>query len=287
MITEMDFYKEIVDVLPEGIIICDSEHVIIDINKNFEKLSGFSKNELKGKNFLEIIKLSKETCTVCKTEEQEENSTNSNYQLGELKDKNNKLICIRINHSVTKENNIIYLIIPFSNIAFLNQAHIDFVSTVSHELRTPLTSIKGFADTLLSAGSRLNSEQQPKFITIIKSQVDRLTRLVENLLTVSKLEARQSKPIYKEIKVKNIIENVLYNIQHKAREHKIEINIHQNLPPVWADSDKLEQVLMNLVDNAVKYSNPGTIVNIDADMVKVKMTLPLNKWRAIKKRLDP
>ncbi|MCK5176461.1 MAG: HAMP domain-containing histidine kinase, partial [Candidatus Aenigmarchaeota archaeon] len=91
--------------------------------------------------------------------------------------------------------------------------------------------------------------------------------------------ARQSKPIYKEIKVKNIIENVLYNIQHKAREHKIEINIHQNLPPVWADSDKLEQVLMNLVDNAVKYSNPGTIVNIDAgfvqnrnDMVEIKVT---------------
>lgn len=273
----MSFYKEILDKLPEGVAVCDSEHKIIESNIIFEKLSGYSKEELTGKNFCELIKFSKEACTSCDVEDDSGNEQ-KNYQLGELKDKNDHLTCVRINHSVTKGNNIIYLIIPFSEIAFLNQAHIDFVSTVSHELRTPLTSIKGFADTLLSAGSNLNKEQQIRFISIIKSQVDRLTRLVENLLTVSKLEGRQSRTIYKAVEIKNTIDNILYGIQHKSKDHKIDVSIMPNLPPVWADSDKFEQVMMNLVDNAVKYSKPGTIVSIEAgfvrnnaDMVEIKV----------------
>lgn len=269
----MELYKNIFNDLPEGAAICATDNTIIDINKAFQNLSGFTAEELKGKNLLDIIKPNKGSCAI-KFEEEE----NDTYQLGELKDKKNKLTCIRINQSKTIENNLVYLIIPFSSIAFLNQAHIDFISTVSHELRTPLTSIKGFADTLLSAGASLNSEQQTRFISIIKSQVDRLTRLVENLLTVSKLEARHSKGIYKEVDIKTTVDNVLCNLQHKSKEHSIEVNILPNLPPVWADADKLEQVLMNLIDNAIKYSEPKTKVSIfagflynDAEKIVIKV----------------
>jgi two-component system phosphate regulon sensor histidine kinase PhoR len=268
---ETELYKEILNDLPEGIIVCDSENKILEINKNFEKISGYTKKELYGKNLLDILKPSRGACSVDEIElDQEDDQAANLFQLGELNQKNGHILCIRINHAITNNKIITYLIIPFSNIAFLNQAHIDFVSTVSHELRTPLTSIKGFADTLISSGNRLNQDQQLKFIGIIKSQVDRLTRLVENLLTVSKLEARQSKSIYKAVEIKNMIEGILYNIQHKSKNHKIECNILPNLPPVWADSDKLEQVLMNLVDNAVKYSNSGTHVFIYAGFLKNK-----------------
>lgn len=262
---QKDFYKETVDNLPEGIIVCDSNNIIKNGNKNFEKNSGYTKEEIIGKDVFEIIQpSSKETCSVCHDVEETEEQKNANFQLGELKNKKGELVCVRISQSKTKSGNIIYLIIPFSDIAFLNQAHIDFVSTVSHELRTPLTSIKGFADTLLNAGDGLPKEQQTRFISIIKSQIDRLTRLVENLLTVSKLEAKRTKTIYKSVKIDKIIENVLYNLQHKSKEHEIEVNIIPNLPMVWADEDKLEQVMMNLIDNAVKYSKPGTSVNIEA-----------------------
>lgn len=254
----MEFYKQIFEDLPEGVAVCGPDQRIIDVNRNFEKISGFSKDELIGKHLPEVVRLTREACNVCQDEE------NDNYQIGELRDKNDKLTCIRINYSKTGENNTIYLVIPFSSIAFLNQAHLDFVSTVSHELRTPLTSIKGFTDTLLSAGSNLNQEQRTRFVSIIKSQVDRLTRLVENLLVVSRLEARQSKSIYKAVKIGCIVENVLYNLQHKSKNHKLNVNILPELPPVWADADKLEQVMMNLVDNALKYSNPGTTVDIYA-----------------------
>ena len=83
----------------------------------------------------------------------------------------------------------------------LEQAHLDFISTVSHELRTPLTSIRGFADTLLSSYDRLTPEQREKFLHIIKDQSNRLISLVENLLTVSKMQSDKELLIYKSKKI--------------------------------------------------------------------------------------
>ncbi len=264
-----DFYKDVINNLPEGVAICDSDNNIAEVNKNFEKISGFQREELIGMNVFDVIRpSSKGACIACQQIDELEELQNLSYQLGELKDKKEQLICVRISQSRTKANNSVYMVIPFSDIAFLSQAHIDFVSTVSHELRTPLTSIKGFADTLLSAGDNLSREQQTRFISIIKSQIDRLTRLVENLLTVSKLESKSTKTIYKAVELGKMLESILYSLQHKAKGHKIEVNILPKLPPVWADKDKLEQVLMNLVDNAVKYSKTGSTVNIDAKFLK-------------------
>ena len=86
-----------------------------------------------------------------------------------------------------KQNEIVgYITIVYIvQASSVQQAQTEFVSTVSHELRTPLTSIKGFADTILRAGDRLDSIQQRRYIGIIKDQADRLSRLVEDLLAVS------------------------------------------------------------------------------------------------------
>lgn len=269
MFSEMEFYKNIVENLPEGVVICDSEKNIIDVNKIFEELTGFSKEEIINKKISDFVKGTKETCNKCsKIAAIPENCVQKSYYIAELKDKDDKFTCVRINISTTKDNRSIYLIIPLADVAFLNHAHIDFVSTVSHELRTPLTSIKGFADTLINSGDKLSQEQQKRFLHIIKSQIERLARLVENLLTVSKLEAKKDKSIYKAIELSKFFENIINNIQAKAQNHKIEVNILPNLPPVWADSDKFEQIMTNLIDNALKYSNNDTKVKISAGFVQ-------------------
>ena len=272
MTLNKDFYKNIMENLPEGMAVCDLERNIIDVNKNFEKLTGGLKKNLLGKNISIFIKNTGTGCDNCSQEtilienefQKTEGSKPKLYYIGELIDKNNSLIRVRINFSITKDNQVIYLITPLEDIAFLNRAHNDFISTVSHELRTPLTSIKGFADTLFSSGDKLSNEQQKRFLSIIKSQVDRLTRLVEDLLTVSKFESKKDKLIYKAIELPKFFENIIYVIQPKAREHLIEVKIMPNLPPVWADSDKLEQIITNLIDNAIKYSAAGTKVIIEA-----------------------
>jgi PAS domain S-box-containing protein len=266
MLSDKDFYKNIVDNLPEGVVVCDKDQNIIEVNKNFERLTGFCREDILGKCVSEFLRSSGSGCSRCEEEAliPEQECKIKTYYIGELKDKDEKLTCVRVNFSLTRDDKTIYIVIPLADVAFLNRAHIDFVSTVSHELRTPLTSIKGFADTLLTSGHKLSPEQQNKFLNIIKSQVDRLTRLVENLLTVSKLESQKDKSIFKAVELQKFFENIINNIQMKAQGHTIKSEISQGLPPVWVDSDKFEQIVTNLVDNAIKYSNKGTLVKIEA-----------------------
>lgn len=146
----------------------------------------------------------------------------------------------------------------------LQQAQTEFVSTVSHELRTPLTSIKGFADTILRAGDRLDVSQQRRYVGIIKDQADRLTRLVEDILAVSRLESKKLQLTIRAIDPRDAIERVQQNLTDKAKNHKIIVSVPAGLTPVWADADRLEQILTNLIDNAIKYSPSGTTVTVSA-----------------------
>ncbi len=144
----------------------------------------------------------------------------------------------------------------------IQQAQTEFVSTVSHELRTPLTSIKGFADTILRSGDRLDPAQQRRYVGIIKDQADRLTRLVEDLLAVSRLESKKMQLTIRAIDLPEAIERVLRNLADKIGSHRMIVDITPGLPPVWADADRLEQILTNLIDNAIKYSPDSTTVTI-------------------------
>lgn len=145
----------------------------------------------------------------------------------------------------------------------LEQAHLDFISTVSHELRTPLTSIRGFADTLLSSYDKLTVEQREKFLQIIKEQSNRLINLVENLLTVSKMQSDKELLIYKTIDIQPFIEAAVQMVKLQYKTHNYICNYAKNIPKILIDTDKLQQILLNLLDNASKYSNEGTTVTVN------------------------
>ena len=260
-LSKQEFYKNIFEKMPEGICVLDSSFLIIELNKALESLTGFQKDELIGKSFSALIKLSKNNCSICSDNKESSYIPEQFSHLAEIVNKNGKTIPILIKHQ-SFDSCYITSITALSEMVCLNQAHLDFVSTVSHELRTPLTSIKGFADTFLNAGDKLDKEQQKKFVFIIKNQTDRLIRLVENLLTVSRLESQKDKYIFKVIDFNKFIEQILYNVS--SQNHKIKVEILPNLPPVWADADKLEQIMTNLISNAVKYSKSGTEIIITA-----------------------
>lgn len=145
----------------------------------------------------------------------------------------------------------------------LEQAHLDFISTVSHELRTPLTSIRGFADTLLSSYDRLTPEQREKFLHIIKDQSNRLIKLVENLLTVSKMQSEKELLIYKTVDIQPFIDSALQMVKLQYKTHHYKCNYDKNLSKILIDTDKFQQILLNLLDNASKYSNEGSTVFIN------------------------
>ena len=128
----------------------------------------------------------------------------------------------------------------------------EFLSTVSHELRTPLTSIRGFSQTLLNSWDKIDEDNKKKFIKIIEDQSNRLINLVENILTVSKINL--DKPIMKEVDVNSSIEKVIQLINQKHKEHKIITKFNDKLPTARLDDDKFQQIMTNLLDNACKYS---------------------------------
>jgi two-component system phosphate regulon sensor histidine kinase PhoR len=140
----------------------------------------------------------------------------------------------------------------------------DFVANVSHELRTPLTTIKGYAETLLEGA--LKEEVASQFVQVIKRHTDRLTKIVEDLLMLSKIESREFQLKREIILLSAFIDDVIDFVKELAEKKKISISRNE-IPSslsVEADRNYLEQVLINLLDNAIKYTPEGGRVMISA-----------------------
>ena len=181
-----------------------------------------------------------------------------------------------VNHKAnfTKLNNFLskhfYII---SNICYnklmneIEKNYEDFISTVSHELRTPLTSIRGFSQTMLASWEKLDEESKKKFIKIIEEQSNRLIHLVENMLSVTKLQSVNSNFVYNEINIVPVIEQIISMLKNQYQNHQFELNYRENLPKLFVDKDKFQQIMTNLLENSAKYSieKPQTIINVFID----------------------
>jgi signal transduction histidine kinase len=142
----------------------------------------------------------------------------------------------------------------------------EFVSTVSHELRTPLTSIKGFIRTLLDdIDGYYDRETQMEFYRIIDTECDRLVRLINDLLNLSRIESgRALDLVLGEVDLRELISRVVDSQRAYTDRHRFEVIIPADLPKLIADRDKIDQVLTNLLSNAVKYSPDGGRVVVSA-----------------------
>jgi two-component system, OmpR family, phosphate regulon sensor histidine kinase PhoR len=145
----------------------------------------------------------------------------------------------------------------------LEQMRTEFVANVSHELRTPLTSIKGFVETLLEGAADVPSLRE-RFLKIIQAETLRLQRLIEDLLTLAHFEGRESKGELGSGKI-SYIQNAYEKIKPvilsfaQVKGIEVEVNLADNLPPISIGEDLLSQLLLNLLENAVKYTNEGRV----------------------------
>lgn len=140
----------------------------------------------------------------------------------------------------------------------------DFISTVSHELRTPLTSIRGFSQTMLASWEKLDDESKKKFIRIIEEQSNRLIHLVENMLSVTKLQSNSNPLIFNELEIKFPIEQIISIVKNQYPQQKFEFNYQENLPAIFVDKDKFQQIITNLIENSAKYSIGENTTKISA-----------------------
>lgn len=145
----------------------------------------------------------------------------------------------------------------------LEQARTDFAANVSHELKTPLTSIRGFVETL-EAGAIDNPPMAHKFLRIIMLETERLTRLINDILSISKLESGNDEVAIERIRLDKLAYDVADMLTIHAGEKQVTINAHINEKPTYimGNPDRVEQMLINLVENAIKYNKPGGSVTV-------------------------
>jgi two-component system phosphate regulon sensor histidine kinase PhoR len=144
----------------------------------------------------------------------------------------------------------------------LEQIRVDFVANVTHEIKTPLTAIIGYLDTIKD-GAINNIEETKRFIDIILKQAERLNRLVEDLLTISNIEMKETKLNFESVSLNAALTNVISLVEAKAKFKNITIqnDVRENIDQIKADKDKLTQIFVNVLDNAVKFTpESGNIV---------------------------
>ena len=269
-ITSEDLYQTLATYMADGLLISDLNGVITDCNPALLNILGEDRKNVIGKKMTQLME-----CSCLEDPEIKHNNKLDGLWLSTADANNlhNATIVTKVgmdhvmpvSHMPMTENGKVKSHVTIVYIVQANtvqQAQTEFVSTVSHELRTPLTSIKGFADTILRSGDRIDAVQQKRFIGIIKDQADRLTRLVEDLLAVSRLESRKLQLTIRALDLEPAVQRVTQNLTDKAEKHHLVTKIPAGLPAVWADADRLEQILTNLIDNAIKYSPAGTTVTI-------------------------
>jgi len=150
---------------------------------------------------------------------------------------------------------VLYDITDLKNLERLKK---DFVANISHELRTPLTAIKGFVETLEEEEEIKNVQ----YLEIIKRHTDRLMNIVNDLLILSELEQTEKALVTEDVNLVSLAENILKVFEHRAKEKGIELKLGaaKDLKTVRADPFKLEQMLINLLDNAIKYTEKGEVL---------------------------
>ena len=246
----------------EGIMVADPQGVVTLVNPAFRELFGM-KDEIEGRQLIDIsrhpaLHESFRGVIALGQERVEE------LQLHAPKEKT------VLTHWVPlMENGVLTGVVAvfhdISDIRQLEKIRRDFVANVSHELRTPVTIIKGYAETLL-AGALENPQQATRFVNIMYSHADRLAALIQDLLTLSQLESGTIALEARSVSVHDIAEHVVALLEQKIRERRISIDILglAGAPGVLADPGRLEQVFVNLVDNAVKYTPAGGSVTLTA-----------------------
>jgi signal transduction histidine kinase len=249
----------------DAILVTDKEGVILFANPMTEIIFGRKPDELLGQLLGKILNLND-------TMDIDVIRSGNVTGVGEIRseeiewqDKHSNLITIR---DVTEKREAQETLRKANmELTKLNEMKTDFVSTASHELRTPLTAIKNAIEILSSSKAGTLNEAQQRFEAMSVRNIDRLVKIINNLLDFSKLEAGKTELHQKELLLPGIMQQVIETFKLQAQSKTLTLECADDLPAVYADADRLEQVLYNLVNNAVKFTSAEGRISVHAKPV--------------------
>jgi len=252
--------KSIIDSLQEGLLVLDKQGRVIRSNESFRKMIG--NQAVEGKLYWEIMR-NPRLAELLKSAGGKKGKFMEEFTLGEK-------VFICSGAPLEGGEGIVSIFYDITEIKKIEKVKKDFVSNVSHELRTPLTSIKGYAETLRK---EVGSAPGKKYLETIERNTDRLINIVNDLLLLSNLEEKAVLEL-EDVDLGVFLENVIRIFDQRVKDKQLSlvIDVKDSLPPIKADLFKLEQMLVNLLDNAVKYTDRGEItVSLDVHDKRVRI----------------
>lgn len=189
-----------------------------------------------------------------------------NWTSSEMKIENNQgsmnLFFVPFKDEINRPTGVMVVIQDITEHVKLDDMRKEFVADVSHELKTPLTSIKGFSETLLEGDC--DQETEKHFLTIINDNADRMEKLVQDLLTLSRYDSKKNKNSIVEFDLGELAKKCTekFEIEVRKRNQSLECFVTADVPPVQADKDGIERVIINIISNSVKYTPNGGKINV-------------------------
>jgi two-component system, OmpR family, phosphate regulon sensor histidine kinase PhoR len=248
----------------EGVLVLDDKGRIRLANQTIERLFGVTA-DIRGKTVLEAFRLH-ELQELVNRAFIESHVVGAEIELPVL-----EKLCLQVNAALFldpagRRQGVVLVFHDLTRIRQLESTRQEFVANVSHELRTPLSLIKGYCETLID-GAKDDPAVALRFLQTIEKHADRLTFLIEDLLTISRLESGQIVLNVQPVELAPLVQHLLDERQERVKDKNV--TVRNEVPAelfVRADTDRLEQVLLNLVDNAIKYGGSSVSVTVGARM---------------------
>jgi two-component system sensor histidine kinase VicK len=256
--------------MADGVIALNSQGEVIHINPAAAKMLSLD-DDYVGKNLAsELEKLFKISS---------EDFLNEDSGIKETIIKSGDAILKAVIAPLRREARVIGLILVLQDITKENRLENmrkEFVANVSHELRTPLATIKSYAETLLD-GALEEPDIARQFTSVVNNEADRMTRLVNDLLELSRLDNKETRWDKRPLKISRVLTDVVSKMKVNATKKNQQLELHmineEEFPETFADRDKMEQVFQNILSNAIKYTPEGGKIRVSMDVDEDKLRI--------------
>ncbi|QDP40834.1 two-component system histidine kinase PnpS [Radiobacillus deserti] len=254
--------RTVIDNMESGLLLIDDKGYVHLVNRKFLSIFGGKKQDYFGYLYYEVVKQEVVHRVVQEAFLYEEMIKNSFTTSIEIQQKYIEIVGAPVVNDANELRGAVLVFHDITELKKLEQMRKDFVANVSHELKTPITSIRGFAETLLD-GAMDNDELRMQFLSIILKESERLQTLIHDLLELSKLDKADIKVQREQIEIKQLVEEIIPLAEQQAKDKRIELSFDFDQDTsIRGDSDRLKQVFINLINNALNYTSSGGSVKV-------------------------